>query len=99
MRYKCKKCNLIVLCRTNDECKKKCREECAKQVILQTPSSVENAFGPMLETYPENLKKMYDDRPNNQPEQYNMKVAIENPVNYSLEQQGLIVPERTNVWR
>ena len=53
----------------------------------------------MLDTYPETLKKMYDEQPNNQPEQYNMKVATENPVNYSLEQQGLVVPERTNVWR
>ena len=99
MRYKCDECNLTILCYTGEECKKKCTEECKKQLTLQTPSDVENAFGPMLETYPENLKKMYDDQPNNQPEKYNMKVATENPVNYSLEQQGLIVPARTNVWR
>lgn len=64
-----------------------------------TPTVVENMFGPMDELYPENLKKMYDETPTNQPQPYNMTVANENPVNYAQIQQGLVVPERSSVWR
>ena len=101
MRYKCNICDLYVFCDTTDECKKKCKDECKMQLNYVTPTSVENAFGPMINAYPENLKKMYDDTPNNQPQDYNMEVATTNPVNYGQTVQGLtkLKQKHSNIWR
>ena len=100
MRYKCKKCNLYITCDDELACKRKCIKECHKKIATANPYTVENQFGPMLQTYSPNLKKMYDLVPNNQPDDYNILVASTNPVNYTTEQQGLGIqpPMTSSAW-
>jgi len=90
--FKCE-CGLIIQCfnQNRQECLDQCKIACSSfgpGGISYQPYG-ENTLGPMDDSYPPSVKKLWDDIVYNQPEGYNYTLANSNQVNFTNAQQGL----------